>query len=154
MTFNRFVAFVAASLFLAGPSTAQQLRFDDVVRNLRNPDPKARLSAVRLLRDAKYPEAIGPMAPLVVDPIDEIQLETIAAELQFFIGEEVKHRRMVGFVVEKRQPAVAAAAFDLGPVALWPRPSPPALISSLLKAIDDENARVRLEATYALGIVA
>jgi HEAT repeat protein len=154
MTFNRFVAFLAVSLFLAGPSTAQQLRFDDVVRNLRNPDPKARLSAVRLLRDAKYPEAIGPMAPLVVDPIDEIQLETIAAELQFFIGEEVKHRRMVGFVVEKRQPAVAAAAFDLGPVALWPRPSPPALISSLLKAIDDENARVRLEATYALGIVA
>jgi len=154
MTFNRFVAFVAASLFLAGPSTAQQLRFDDVVRNLRNPDPKARLSAVRLLRDANYPEAIGPMAPLVVDPVDEIQLETIAAELQFFLGEEVKHRRMVGFVVEKRQPAVAAAAFDLGPVALWPRPAPPALIASLLKAIDDENGRVRLEATYALGVVA
>jgi HEAT repeat protein len=154
MTFNRFVAFLAVSLFLAGSSAAQQLRFDDVVRNLRNPDPQARLSAVRLLRDAKYPEAIGPMAPLVVDPVDEIQLETIAAELQFFLGEEVKHRRMVGFVVEKRQPAVAGAAFDLGPVALWPRPAPPALITSLLKAIDDENGRVRLEATYALGVVA
>src|SRR3954462_5228398 len=100
MTFNRFVAFVAASLFLAGPATAQQLRFDDVVRNLRNPDPKARLSAVRLLRDAKYPEAIAPMATLVVDPVDDIQLETIATELQFFLAEGVKGRRMVGFVIE------------------------------------------------------
>ena len=41
---------------------AQPARFDDVVRNLRNPDPKVRLSAVRLLREAKYPEAIVPMA--------------------------------------------------------------------------------------------
>lgn len=154
MTFNRFVAFAAASLFLAGPATAQQLRFDDVVRNLRNPDPKARLSAVRLLRDAKYPEAIAPMATLVVDPVDDIQLETIATELQFFLAEGVKGRRMVGFVIERRRPAVAAAAFDLGPVALWPRPAPPALVSSLLKAIDDENAKVRLEATYALGVIA
>jgi HEAT repeat protein len=154
MTLNRFVLLVAASLFLARPATAQQLRFDDVVRNLRNPDPKARLSAVRLLRDAKYPESIAPMAPLVVDPVDDIQLEAIAAELTFFLTEEVKAHRMIGFVVERRNPAVASAAFDLGPAALWPRRVPPALVSSLLQAIDDENARVRLEATYALGVIA
>ena len=92
---------------------AQPLRFDDVVRNLRNPDPKTRLSAVKLLREAKYPEAIGPIAPLVNDPIDDIQLEAITTELSFFIGEEVKARRMIGFVVERRNPAVAATAFDL-----------------------------------------
>jgi HEAT repeat protein len=154
MTLKRFVVPVAAALFVAGAASAQQLRFDDVVRNLRNPDPKARLSAVRLLRDAKYPESIGPMAPLVVDPIDDIQLETIAAELTFFLTEDVKAHRMVGFVVEKRNPAVSAAAFERGPAALWPRRVPPALISSLLQAIDDENARVRLEATYALGVIA
>src|SRR5205823_1134101 len=154
MTLNRFVAFLAASLFLAGPVSAQQLRFDDVIRNLRNPDPKARLSAVRLLRDAKYPESIAPMAPLVVDPVDEIQLETIAAELTFFLAEEVKARHMVGFLIEKRNPTVAAAAFDRGPVALWPRRAPSALVSCLLQAIDDENAKVRLEATYALGVIA
>lgn len=154
MTLNRFVACAVVLLLLPAPAVAQQLRFDDVVRNLRNPDPKARLSAVRLLRDAKYPESIAPMAPLVVDPVDEIQLETIAAELTFFLAEEVKGRRMVGFVVERRSPAVAAAAFDLGPLALWPRRVPPALVSSLLQAIDDENAKVRLEATYALGVIA
>jgi HEAT repeat protein len=154
MTLNRFVAFIAASLFVAGPAAAQQLRFDDVVRNLRNPDPKARLSAVRLLRDAKYPESVAPMAPLVLDPVDEIQLETIAAELSFFLSEEVKGRRMIGLVVEKRNPAVAAVAFDLGPLAVWPRQVPAPLVSSLLQAIDDENAKVRLEAAYALGVIA
>ena len=61
----------------AAPSEieAQQARFDDVVRNLRNPDPKVRLSAIKLLRDAKYPEAIAPMAPLVLDPLDDVQME-------------------------------------------------------------------------------
>src|ERR1700741_1426163 len=79
--------------------SAQQVRFDDVVRNLRNPDPKQRAAAVRLLRDAKYPEAVAPMAPLVLDPLDDIQLEAIAAELSFFLEQDVKSKRMVGFVV-------------------------------------------------------
>ena len=61
---------------------------------------------------------------------------------------------MVGFLIEKRNPTVAAAAFDRGPVALWPRRAPSALVSCLLQAIDDENAKVRLEATYALGVIA
>jgi HEAT repeat protein len=154
MNLHRFVACVAASFLLSAPAAAQQLRFDDVVRNLRNPDPKIRLSAVRLLRDAKYPESIEPMATLVVDPVDQVQLEAIAAELSFFLVEEVKGKRMLGFVIERRNPAVAAVAFDLGPAAVWPRPVPTALVSSLLQAIDDETARVRLEATYALGVIA
>jgi hypothetical protein len=57
------IAPIAVALCLsAGAAAAQQLRFDDVVRNLRNPDPKSRLSAIHLLRDAKYPEAITPIA--------------------------------------------------------------------------------------------
>ena len=139
---------------LAVSAGAQQLRFDDVVRNLRNPDPKARLGAIRLLREAKYPEAIPAMAPLVLDPVDDIQLEAIAAELSFFLDQDVKTRRMVGLVVEKRNPAVAATSFDLGPTAVLPRTAPPELVSSLLQAVDDENAKVRLDAIYAVGIVA
>ncbi|HTI39277.1 MAG TPA: HEAT repeat domain-containing protein [Vicinamibacterales bacterium] len=133
---------------------AQTLRFDDVVRNLRNPDAKTRLASVKLLRDAKYPEAIEPLAPLVNDPVDEIQLETIAAELSFYLGQDVRSRRMVAFVIEKRQSAVAEAAFQLGPAAVWPQPVPRTLVSSLLTAIDDETPRVRSEATYALGVIA
>jgi HEAT repeat protein len=153
MTYIR-VALVALVLpLVCGPVAAQQLRFDDVVRNLRNPDPKARLSAVKLLRDAKYPEAITPMAPLVNDPVDEIQMEAIAAELSFFLGEEVKAKRMLGFVVERRNPAVAGAAFDLGSAVVWPRNVPVELTAALIQGIDDDNAKVRLESVYALGVI-
>jgi HEAT repeat protein len=148
------IALVAVAVVLSHGVSAQQLRFDDVVRNLRNPDPKARLSAVRLLRDAKYPEAVAPMAPLVLDPIDDIQLETIAAELSFFLEQDVRSKRMVGFVLEKRKSAIAPSAFDLGPFAVWPRAVPPELVSALLQAVDDESPKVRLEAIYATGIIA
>jgi HEAT repeat protein len=141
-------------LALGSAASAQQLRFDDVIRNLRNPDPKMRLNAVRLLRDAKYPEAVAPLAPLVLDPLDDVQLETIAAELSFFLEQDVKSKRMVGFVLERRKSTVAVAAFDLGPLAVWPRPVPAELVTALLQAVDDENSKVRLEAIYALGVIA
>src|SRR6188508_2280739 len=95
-----------ALLTFALPAAGQQLRFDDVVRYLRNPDPKMRLSAIKLLRDAKYPEAVPPIAPLVADPVDEVQLEAIAAELSFFLEQDVRSKRMVGFVVEKRKSGI------------------------------------------------
>jgi HEAT repeat protein len=135
-------------------SAPQQARYDDVVRNLRNPDPNIRLQSVRLLRDAQYPEAIVPMAPLVTDPLDRIQLEAIEAELAFFLVEPVPGRKRLGFIVEVRNRGGAAAAFELGPLAVWPRPVPEALADALLKAVDDENPRVRLEAIYALGAIA
>jgi HEAT repeat protein len=149
------VRFTLVLLSLAATVSAQQLRFDDVVRNLRNPDPKTRAAAVRLLRAAKYPEAIAPLAPLVLDPLDDIQLEAIDAELSFFLpDQDVKSKKMVAFVVEQRKSAIAAAAFDLGPLVVWPRVAPPELVSSLLQAVDDENPKVRLEAIYAVGVVA
>jgi HEAT repeat protein len=74
----------AILLSLAAPGAAQpQQRFDDVVRNLRNPDPRIRLSSISLLRESKHLEAIEPLAPLVLDPVDEIQLAAIDAELAF-----------------------------------------------------------------------
>jgi len=144
-----------ALLAIVPAASAQQLRFDDVVRNLRNPDPKAREAAIRLLRDAKYPEAIGPMAALVLDPLDDIQLEAIDAELSFFLpGQDVKSKKMIAGIIEQRKSAIALAAFDLGPLVVWPRPAPPELVTSLLQAVDDDNGKVRLEAIYAVGIVA
>ena len=154
MTFKRTLVLAPIALLISSASSGQQLRFDDVVRNLRNPDPKTRLSSVRLLREAKYPEAVAPLAPLVLDPLDDIQLETIGAELSFFLEQDVKSKRMIGFVVEKRTRAVAAAAFDLGPLAVWPRPVPAELVTALLQAADDSTPSVRLEAIYALGVIA
>ena len=148
------IAPIAVVLCLSGgAAAAQQLRFDDVVRNLRHPDPATRLSAIHLLRDAKYPEAIAPMAALVNDPVDEIQIEAIAAELSFFLERDMKSKRMVGFVLEQRRSGLARSAFELGPYAVWPRQAPPELVSGLLQAIDDENEKVRLEAIYATGVI-
>jgi len=148
------IALVVVGICLSAGAAAQQLRFDDVVRNLRNPDPKVRMSAIHLLRDAKYPEAVPPIAPLVMDPIDEIQIEAIAAELSFFLEQDVRSKKMVGFVVEKRSSALARAAFDLGPHAVWPRQVPPELVTGLLTAVDDDNKKVRAEAIYAIGVIA
>ncbi len=150
----RLYVFAVAMLGLCpGLASAQPLAFEDVVRNLRNPDPEIRISAVRVLRDAKYPEAMVPMAPLVADPINEIQFEAIAAELSFFLVDDVPAKRKVAFVLEVRSDARAQRAFDAGPLAAWPKLAPPELIGSLLKAVDDENQRVRIEAIYALGVV-
>jgi HEAT repeat protein len=150
----RAICLAVTLLLSASVVPAQQLRFDDVVRNLRNPDPKTRISAVRLLRDAKYPEAIRPLAALVLDPVDEIQLEAMTAELSFFLDQDVRSRRMVGFVIEKRNPTFAQDAFDLGPLVVWPGAVPPELVSSLLQAVDDENSAVRLDAIYTAGVIA
>lgn len=144
----------AALSSAAAPAVAQQVRFDDVIRNLRNPDPKIRMSAVRLLRESKYPEAVGPVAPVINDPIDEIQLEAIAAELSFFLVDDVPSKKRVAFLVEVRNPGVAPVAFELGPLAVWPRQAPPEVIRALLQAVDDENQKVRIEALYALGTIA
>ena len=134
--------------------TTQQARFDDVVRNLRNPDPNARMEALRLLKESRYEEAILPIAPLVNDPLDSIQLEAITTELSFFLVQDVKARTRVALIIETRSGAgKAETAFTAGPLAVWPRPAPPELIAALLKAIDDENPKVRIEAIYVLGSI-
>ena len=143
-----------AMLLLVTTAAAQQVRFDDVVRHLRNPDPEARMSSITLLRESKYLEAIEPIAPLVNDPIDEIQLAAIETELSFYLVDEVNARKRFAFIVEVRNSGRAETAFEAGPLAVWPRPVPAALLSSLLKAVDDENQKVRIEAIYTLGTIA
>ena len=145
---------LAAATTGAAVATAQPAKYEDVVRNLRNPDPKVRLAAVKLLREAKYPEAIVPVSALVADPEDPIQLEAIATELSFFLVNDVPERRRRALIIEVRNGGGAQAAFHQGPIAVWPRPVPPEVMLALLKAIDDQTARVRFEAIYAAATIA
>lgn len=98
---------LASLLALGG---AGQARFDDVIRHLRNPEPRARLNAVKVLREARHPEAIVPMAALVNDPLDPIQLEAIAAELSFFLI-EAEPDLLPG--LKDPAPAIRAAVADV-----------------------------------------
>ncbi len=154
-TMKTFTVAAAAILMAAAPLFAQQARYEDVVRNLGHPDPKVRLAAAKLLHESGYPEAAAPIAALIGDPVDEIQLEAIAAELSFFVIDEAPATARVARIVEKpRDGGPALTAFDRGPLAVWPRPVPRELTAALVGAMDDENGRVRLEAIYALGTVA
>ena len=57
MNKTSLLCLVFPALLVMSPAavSAQQISFEDVVRNLRNPDPELRISAVRLLREARYP---------------------------------------------------------------------------------------------------
>ena len=141
-------------LALVAPAYAAQATFEDVVRDLQHPDPGARMKAARLLKDAAYPEAAVPLAPLVTDPQDEVQIEAIAAELNIFLAEKIVPRKRVGFLIEVRNAIDTEAIFSAGPLVLGPQPVPAEVLSALRAAARDENPRIGLEALYALGTLA
>jgi HEAT repeat protein len=129
---------------------AQQPEMEDVIRNLRKPDAEAEFSALETLRHTRYVEALK-IAPLINDPVEQIQLSAIATELSFYLVDDVPARKRLRFVVEKE---IAPQAFDRGPLAAWPSTAPPELTDALLKAIDDKSRRVRVEAIYSFGVIA
>jgi len=146
-----FPGFPALPARSAVPS---QVSFEATMRELSSADAGRRLRAVQLLKDAAYPEAAVPLAQLVGDPRDEIQLEAIAAELNIFLAEHVVAKKRVGVVVEVRSAIAAEAAFSAGPSALGGRPVPIEVLTALRAAARDDNPRVALESLYAFGVLA
>jgi HEAT repeat protein len=140
----------AARMLSADP----QVSFEEAVRDLSSPAAATRLKTARLLHEAAYPEAAVPLARLIADPDDTIQLEAIAAELNIFRADKIVPRKRVGFVVEVRKSLEAEEAFAAGPLALGPSPVPMEVLTALLTAARDDNPRVRLEAVYAFGALA
>ena len=134
------------------PAFAQQAQFQDVVRMLRHPDAEERMRSVKMLREAGYVEAAEPVAPLIADPVDDVQLAAIDAELSFFMADDGTRTRF-GFMTS-RPKSFGLASFEAGPGAVKPIPVPAAVIDNLLTAINDENDRVRFEAIHALGALA
>jgi HEAT repeat protein len=135
-------------------SPAPQVSFEQAIQDLRNSDADVRLRAAQMLKEAAYPEAAVPLARTVTDPVDEIQLQAIAAELNTFLADKIVVKKRVGLIVEVRNQIVAEAAFSAGPLTLGPRPVPPEVLSALRDAAHDDNPRVALEAMYAFGTLA
>jgi len=153
----RSLFLLAASFLPALPAPAvpsAQVRFEQAIVDLASPDAAVRLRTAKMLKEAAYPESAAPLARLIVDPQDSVQLEAIAAELNIFIAEKIVPRKRVGFIVELRTPVAADAIFSTGPLAVGPRPVPGEVLDALRTAARDDNPRVRLEALYAFGVLA
>ena len=133
---------------------AAQVPFEQAVADLASPETDTRLRAVQLLKKAAYPEAALPLAALVTDPQDAVQLEAIAAELNIFLADPVVPKKRLALVVEVRGAVQAEPAFSAGPSALGPRPVPAEVLSALRTGARDENPRVAIEALYAFGVLA
>jgi HEAT repeat protein len=161
-------SFIAAGLFaaltvpaIAGaagrvmPQAASgQVTFEKTVADLSSQDAGTRLRAVEALKAAGYPEAAVPMAPVILDPFDETQLEAIAAELNIFLADKVVPKRRVGLLVEVRTRIAAETIFTEGPSAVGPLRVPAVVAANLATASRDPNARVAVEALYAFGALA
>ena len=140
---------------LPGPAgLSAQIPFEQAAQDLASADSATRLRAVQMLKQAAYPEAAVPLAALVTDAQDDIQLEAIAAELNIFLAERVVPRKRIGLVVEVRSAVQAEPAFTAGPNALGPRPVPMEVLTALRTAVRDENPRVAIEALYVFGVLA
>jgi HEAT repeat protein len=149
----------AAGAGAAAQSAAQTpaggaVSFEKTVADLSSQDAATRLRAVQMLKAAGYPEAAVPMAPVILDPFDETQLEAIGAELNIFLADKVVPRRRVGLLVEVRNRIAAEAIFASGPSAVGPSRVPAVVATSLATASRDPNARVAVEALYAFGALA
>ena len=131
-----------------------QVTFEKTVADLSSQDAGTRLRAVQMLKAAGYPEAAAPMAPVILDPFDETQLEAIAAELNIFLADKVVPKKRVGLLVEVRNRIAAEPIFAAGPSAVGANRVPAIVATSLATASRDPNARVAVEALYAFGALA
>ena len=147
----------ALVLFAAGSLSASPLSqapLGRAVADLSSADPGIRLRATQLLRDAGSPDVAVPLARLLTDPRDDVQLEAIAAELNIFLAEKIVVRRHVGLVIEVRNAVRAEPIFSLGPFAIGAAPVPLEVLTALETVCHDDNPRVGLEALYAFGVLA
>lgn len=136
---------------LAQAKTTDVRPFEDVVRDLDSHEPKVRVEGMRALARAGHPEAIGSIAKLLTDPVEDIQVEAVDTLLNFYLVDIPTKSRRVAGVLEVGRGSRAEAAFELGPFVLLPRPVPDALKVGLAGIMRDDWARLRTEATWALG---
>jgi HEAT repeat protein len=152
---QRAAKFAAVALLaFSARAFAAQISFEQATADLSSSDAGKRLKAVQLLKQSPFPEAAVPLAALLADPQDNIQLETIAAELNIFLADPIVPRKRLGIVIEKRSTVQAESAFSGGPNAVGARPVPPEVLTALRTAARDENPRVGIEALYAFGTLA
>jgi HEAT repeat protein len=149
MRTHRAVSVLLVALFVAHVSA--QISFEEAVAGLSSKDPKARLNSATLLKESGYVESAVPLAKLVSDPDNAVQIEAIAAELAIFTGGRSGPRRVGIVTIEDRSRPAAQQVFDAGPLVLGPAPVPPVVLLVMRLATLDDSAAVCAEAIYGFG---
>ena len=147
---TRRAASLAAVVLLAATVSAQ-ITFEEAVGGLSSKDPKVRLHSATLLKESAYVESAIPLAKLVSDPDNAVQLEAIAAELAIFTAGRSGPKRVGIVTIEDRSRPVAQQVFDAGPLVLGPAPVPPVVLLVMRLAALDDSAQVCAEAIYGFG---
>jgi HEAT repeat protein len=126
-----------------------------VAAGLRAPDAATRLRAIKILRDAGYPEAAGPLAIALTDSDDRVKLEAIDAERALFVSEltTTRNKKKVALVVEVRTEE-AGDEVVAEKLASLPHAVPAEVFSGLAKAMQSGNPQVRLQALRVFGVLA
>lgn len=136
---------VVVTAAAAAAGAAAQPRFEQVVAELASPEPAARARALRLLREAGYPEGAVPAVALARDPDDRLQLDAIATAVGLLTGERIEprgRRRGAGGVL-------AALDADAAPAVVVPEE----VFAHLAAAMGDLDPEVRREAAAALAVL-
>ncbi len=160
LTPGRTAGVVAAVVVLVGlapeerAAGAQTASFEETIGDLGSKESSVRLRAARMLKAAAYPESAAPLARVLADADDEVQLEAVAGELNIFLAEKVTPSRRIGFVVEVRGRIAAEPLFTAGPSVVGPLRVPIEVPVALAAASVDRNPRVSVEALYAFGVLA
>ncbi len=145
----------AAWLLLAIPALlCAQVPFDQAIAGLSSTDPKVRLHSATLLKESAYLESAIPLAKLLSDPDNAVQLEAIAAEVNIFTGKGGPRRVGIITIEDRTGAAAAQRVFDMGPLAVGTAAVPSAVLLTLRLATRDDSAKVCLESLYAFGTLA
>ena len=132
---------------------AQVVTFEETVARLGSPDDDERRRALRLLVEARFPEAAEPISALLTDPQKEMRVSALAAVTSLFLLEPPANSRRVGLVFERRGQVSSETVFDLGPLAVGPGPVPDVVLTRLVDAVFDGEEQVAREAVYTLGVL-
>ena len=128
--------------------------FDVVAAELKSPDPRTRLEAVRQLSVAGYLEAVMPLAGVLADPDQRVARAAMYGELGLFLGARVDAEGRVAFIFERPRSNPAMQAFESSWGSLPVMPVPPEVIEGLTRGLAFEDVGERVEALAALAVVA
>jgi HEAT repeat protein len=148
-----FLLIGAVSLVDAGPACAQQWSFEEVVANLKVGDPKVRMEALKLLRQAGYLEGATAVAPLLSDPVPEIQQLAIETAVALYLVDEAYVNEYGQAIVRQKGASLPLLAFAVGRGATIANTPPLAVVRGLAGALVSPAAHAKFDAAYAIGVL-